>query len=289
MSFFWSELKWISSLNPKNQDLLENLRSNLEKYYRTNQNYYSDITGSEKLWMDQSYLPYQVILKNLKNGKKIFEAGCGNAAILSHNTNVVRNYYGMDFSNDLIKANQKRYPEASFIHIEDSNHFPFQDHTFDMVFSVFVLEHVVYPSRFLNEMVRVLNPGGKLFIFCPDYLGHLWMASQRLGLGSGTGMEKIREGRWLDGILTGIDSRLRIPIYAFFKKLLANKQPRFYINVNPICFSDPFQPDVDAVYVTHDKEIKDHTSAKIKWIENDVGMKKFCRKRRLIFLEGVKI
>jgi ubiquinone/menaquinone biosynthesis C-methylase UbiE len=46
---------------------------------------------------------------------------------------------------------------------------PFAPGTFDIVVSIFILEHVKEPEKAILEMVRVLKPGGKLWLRCPNY------------------------------------------------------------------------------------------------------------------------
>jgi ubiquinone/menaquinone biosynthesis C-methylase UbiE len=46
---------------------------------------------------------------------------------------------------------------------------PFEDSSFDLVTSYQTLEHVESVSECLKEMIRVLKPGGFLYIKCPDY------------------------------------------------------------------------------------------------------------------------
>jgi SAM-dependent methyltransferase len=48
--------------------------------------------------------------------------------------------------------------------LADGLSLPFSDHTFDAVFSQAVLEHVHDPQRAVDEMYRVLRPGGDVFI-----------------------------------------------------------------------------------------------------------------------------
>ena len=48
---------------------------------------------------------------------------------------------------------------------------PFDDAAFDRVFSHALLEHLAAPQRVMNEMVRVLKPGGHLGVCSPDWGG----------------------------------------------------------------------------------------------------------------------
>lgn len=46
---------------------------------------------------------------------------------------------------------------------------PFEDSSFDLVTSWYVLEHVANVEKCIEEMIRVLKPGGTIFINAPDY------------------------------------------------------------------------------------------------------------------------
>ena len=283
-----NKLRWLSSINPKNEANLAKLKDRLEHYYRSNKDYYHDIDNSGQLWNDPNYLPYQAIKRMAEKSKAILELGSGRAAILSALPGISNRYTGIDFSKDLVRSNSERYPGATFFFIFDSSKLNLPTGSFDLIFSVFVLEHVVNPQIFLDEACRLLKSKGKLVIVCPDYMGHLWMASQKVGLSQGSGMEKLKKGKILDFLLTGFESRMRIPIYAYFKRLKAHTKPKFYVNVHPTCFEYKFQPDVDAVYVTCEKEIKTYLSERVAWIGGDSKMDSFCKERRLLFLTGTR-
>lgn len=48
--------------------------------------------------------------------------------------------------------------------IEDGEHTRFSDMSFDVIFSVNVLHHLAGPYKVIDELIRVLAPGGKLVI-----------------------------------------------------------------------------------------------------------------------------
>lgn len=49
------------------------------------------------------------------------------------------------------------------------NGLPYQDSQFDLVVSMDVIEHTLEPEPWLLELVRVLRPGGHLFLTTPNY------------------------------------------------------------------------------------------------------------------------
>jgi len=48
-------------------------------------------------------------------------------------------------------------------HVVDGTRLPFEESSFDIALSDYVLEHVEFPEPFLNEVYRVLKPGGVSF------------------------------------------------------------------------------------------------------------------------------
>jgi SAM-dependent methyltransferase len=64
---------------------------------------------------------------------------------------------------------------------------PFADQTIDVLLSHEVIEHVADDRASLVEMVRVLNVGGRLLLFCPNRLyffethGHYWRGRYYFG------------------------------------------------------------------------------------------------------------
>lgn len=86
---------------------------------------------------------------DLKDGL-ILDCGAGNRKI--HLPNVI-NYEIVAFpSTDVLGVGEK---------------LPFKDNTFDAIFSLAVLEHVVNPFACARELERVLKPGGKLLCQVP--------------------------------------------------------------------------------------------------------------------------
>jgi ubiquinone/menaquinone biosynthesis C-methylase UbiE len=77
----------------------------------------------------------------------------------------------------------ERYPNLSVHFSPDPRRLPFEDESFDSVLSCGVLEHVVDPDASLEEIRRVLVPGGTFYVFkLPNRSSYLEALARRLGL-----------------------------------------------------------------------------------------------------------
>ncbi len=280
------EFKWVSALDPKQAGILLELQEQMMRYYASSPTYYQDVSFAEINWLGADQPLFQDALKETAACRSMLEVGCGTASILNADPSLESKYTGLDFSSELLKTNAANHPRASFRALENPCVLPYADSSFDLVLSVFVIEHIVFPNVFLNECLRVLKKGGTLLIICPDFLGRGTMSSQRVGLSQGTGRSKIRAGKWLDACLTGLDCKVRMPLICLMHRILCRTSPRFMINCSPCCFEDSFIVDVDAVYVTYEPEIRRHTGAAVKWEEISKICKAFCRLKQLIYMKG---
>jgi len=225
------------------------------------------------------------MIRQAKHGK-VGEIGCGRAQILTSGQVDPTNYTGCDFSSEMLAQNRHDFPQATFRTVQGDRPLPFEDASAEVVLSVFVLEHVVWPARFLSDLARICKPGGRIVMLCPDYYSRLSMASQIIGHGIDSGMQKLKRGHVVDAVWSSWVARWLLP--AYLKKRLrgASDDPVFLMNANPSCFSRPFYPDADAVYVTHFGEIKrtllGHGCChRPDWIDPDARL--LASQRRLIY------
>ncbi len=101
-----------------------------------------------------------------QKGEKILDAGCGHGYLYPAFKEKQVQYYGVDFSEKLIKIAQKNFPEGNFF-VANILNLPFSDNFFDKVFSISVLHHIPsekFRIRFFEELKRVLKPKGKLIL-----------------------------------------------------------------------------------------------------------------------------
>lgn len=80
-------------------------------------------------------------------------------------------FVGVDTSEDLVRTAQDNFPEGRFDHLGSDLLFPYEDESFDLVFSVTTMHHNPPPDKrtLLSEMWRVARPGGQL-LFLEDFV-----------------------------------------------------------------------------------------------------------------------
>lgn len=98
-------------------------------------------------------------------GKKCLEVGCGRGVY----QDFVEDYTGVDIADTARAYLHKPFFRAS------ATELPFEDSTFDAVWTVWVLEHVPDCERALTEIRRVLKPGG-IVCLLPAWQCRPWWA-----------------------------------------------------------------------------------------------------------------
>ena len=92
-------------------------------------------------------------------GGRLLDVGCGQKPY--HNLFAVDDYIGMEIDT----PNNRHNKNVDVFY--DGHTFPFLDDSFDGVLTNQVFEHVFNPSRFIEEIRRVLRPGGHLLLSAP--------------------------------------------------------------------------------------------------------------------------
>lgn len=101
-----------------------------------------------------------------ENQSEFLEIGCGNCDMLSEFSKLNLNTKGTD----LLCSAGNDYPDLDiFVNNIEKEPLPFDDSTFDVIFSKSVIEHIYNPQLFFNEAFRVLKKGGCLISLTPDW------------------------------------------------------------------------------------------------------------------------
>lgn len=106
-------------------------------------------------------------------GLQVLDAGSGNGGIGIAFSKRGAEVEGVDIEEELVAISKKEAEEhksnAHFLWYEGTT-LPFPDATFDVALSVSVIEHVDTPVRYFSEILRVLKPGGVLYLAFPNRL-----------------------------------------------------------------------------------------------------------------------
>ena len=103
----------------------------------------------------------------VEKGMKILDLGCGDGTTAIPEAQLGAEVLGVDIAQNLVDAGNARAKEAgltncTFIEGDASNLSDLEDHSFDMVVSIFGAMFAPKPFDVAKEMVRVTKQGGKI-------------------------------------------------------------------------------------------------------------------------------
>lgn len=128
-------------------------------------NFSPDIGNNKAGLMILEFLKKNVDLKG-----KILDAGCGEGRFSKYFIEKQANITSMDFSEEYISLARKKIGKGKFV-VGSVTSLPFKDNSFDVIFSIDVLQHVPNLKDAISEFKRVLKKGGKLIIVDKNKFG----------------------------------------------------------------------------------------------------------------------
>ena len=191
------KFKWMSSSDVANTDSLEKLSKEMLDFYSNldSRKAYQEMVDQNDSEVENPGIVTSAFLKYLKelDCKSILEVGCGGGRIFSFINKYLPavNYTGIEVSPDIVIRNQSQFPFASWL-MAGAYDIPVVTGAADVCFSFYVLEHLVYPEKALNEMLRTIKKDGYLILIFPDFTVSGRFPSQKIGFGKGaTAMERL--------------------------------------------------------------------------------------------------
>ena len=96
---------------------------------------------------------------------RILENGCGVGMYVEHLSTFGGEVIGLEY--DFERAAEARTRSPNIMNAAGES-LPLPDSTFDLILSHEVIEHVQDDRAAICDMIRVLRPGGRLVLFCPN-------------------------------------------------------------------------------------------------------------------------
>lgn len=94
-------------------------------------------------------------------GDKVLEIGCGTGSDLLQFARHGALVTGIDLTSKHVELARRRVGDLAVVYEADARQLPFEDGSFDYVYSHGVLHHSDEPEKIVREMFRVLRPGGR--------------------------------------------------------------------------------------------------------------------------------
>jgi SAM-dependent methyltransferase len=249
--------EWVSSTDPGARSRLDQLSAAMIRFYSqeaTREAYQAMIDAPESAQPALEGALRGAILREACDN--VLEVGCGSGRIYRRLRceGLRARYTGIEMADHVIADNRARFPEAQWI-AGNGYALPVAPESQDCIFAYYVLEHCVYPERFLKRLLASLKPGGRLLLTFPDMIASGIFGSQALGWDRSTAKEHLRQGRLLHAVVRLWDTRLRLP--RALRHATTSVGP-FPVNLLPQCLETGIepQPDYDAVYLASRREVE---------------------------------
>lgn len=145
---------------PPARDALRAFYQTSDSYLRGLQERESDAYCAEYLRVVRTYIPAPA---------RVLDIGCGTGYAAWRFAQSGFEVVGMDVSAKFLGQAPSRIGARLWYAVGDAMALPFMDGAFDGVASFDVIEHLPDAERALAEMGRVIRPGGRIVVICPNY------------------------------------------------------------------------------------------------------------------------
>jgi ubiquinone/menaquinone biosynthesis C-methylase UbiE len=115
-------------------------------------------------WMHATARYQALVARTIQPGFNILDLGCGRGGVVERLGDTGR-WLGIDPDWLSLKGHRRPVLQRG---CADAARLPVAKHSFDIVVSSWVLEHLPEPERVFDEISRVLKPGGHFFFLTPN-------------------------------------------------------------------------------------------------------------------------
>jgi SAM-dependent methyltransferase len=227
------------------------LDQRMSDYYKAPPHSYYAIADQAAGQYQRELMPFHCdLVSRVKPDISVLEIGCGTAHLCPHVEAAGGHYTGIDHNESLLEGNRRRFPRARFFSVGEHI-----DESFDLVASLYAIEHVVDPPTYLENLWKFCQPGGLLGIICPDFIDGAGMPPSFVyGRTPRRLRQKIISLAFRDGFFHLLDLFWFAPRWK--ARACANCPGAFWINLEPRIFHGAeYTIDADAIHLPRLKDL----------------------------------
>lgn len=217
----------------------------LAAFYRNPPAGYYSTADQAALHYNSNEQPFHCdLIQRVFPSASVLEVGCGTAHLCPHIEARGAAYTGVDYSEALVADNRRRFPRARFFQLGE-----LPPEQFDVVVSLYTIEHVADPPAYLDRLWSLCRPGGMLAIICPEFVLCPGLApSLFFGRTPRRFRQKLKSFDLQDACSHLIDLKLRAVLW---KRCARRGSPgAFWMNLRPrILAGAEFTRDTDAIHL----------------------------------------
>jgi len=102
----------------------------------------------------------------------VLDIGCGYADVFKNHHMLIDHYLGVEFGQAHVDQLSNQFPGAVFIK-RDLDKEPLSiGRTFDVILMIAVIEHIWNQKFLFDQIIKMLNPSGKIIITTPTFFGN---------------------------------------------------------------------------------------------------------------------
>jgi len=237
----------------------EGVDAELVRFWSSSEEYYETARNVNLDFDDASHAGHRAVLQALADHSvtRVLDIGCGSGEFpvaLTARLPQVR-YVGIDVSTTAVRAAHELRRPGAYAAM-DAERLMFADASFDAVISLYALEHFTHPRQTLDEIARVLKPGGVLALLSISY-DRPWGTIPSVRMGAVRGGRKLP--RWHPvNVATYAANRARFGARQLTKHLRYGIDPSytsFDMVERPLVLEGVYLADMDAVHVVSGRSV----------------------------------
>ena len=157
---------------------VESFKQNWVNRPETNYNHFTRDNPKNQIQFafQNHFKVFNELIHTKKREYKILEVGCGRGSLSAYFSDNGHDCHLLDISKEIINTAQEIFKLNNLkgnFYIEDAEEMSFSNNSFDVVFSIGLMEHFKDIEKILDEKIRVLKKGGSLFLYVvPEYNGN---------------------------------------------------------------------------------------------------------------------